>query len=746
MFKEVQAVLVFLITFIGYSYSLNQTRVLPLVQPIAVKTNKSTPAYQAFSLLHPSQEQNLKSGENEVVENLCSSGCRDVNLNDLKSDQQSLRRPEKLIMLSKTFILKKDFISEDAPKVYQPPPARILASQAKSDVIRVNEVREVRNEIMAVLTPQQQVRIEKAQSNGFNLDEAILPTQDFAAPSRIYAHAGPNRETATDQAPKEAARTSTVYSPSNPSSEAPPDLASRRDDGSSATPDTENSSTLLSGRILFSNGLAYTDTTHLVIGRSEDGQLKDQGKFHLQDASYQIHVQNRTGTLVAKLYSGTGQLLGEGSQRLNSLEWKPNQKNGPEIVLTPVQSFAGRSASHYDVDEGGDVKPTAVRGASPPLGLQGNLASGFAELKMDEENQWSLDGIQKNSFAVLRTQGKTFFQTNQIVASNEKVLNLIYPVGMMEALKEIVAEQRSSEEFFHTLGRVKNEDLAVIWGQVMIDKKPVAQAEVTLEGSEDLVPIYFNDFQLPDQKLKSTSRNGYFAFLAPREGLQSLVARKGLKYIAHSNVYVEKGAVAFADMKNSSAIEPVTVKSFDAFTGEARAVNAQIQSLDYTVEIPEGYATVFFPTINRLGFAQVQAPESYVPALYAYNDNVDHLHFPLLTYQWLNQKSHEIQNKHGTFTSSERGTIVGFVMDEEFVVQTWGAAQDEHTRIVYFDAQGNLLDQNTGIAGGGFMIVNHVGDEVQLSVDFLQSQTTSLRVLPSGAQTVSVLTVKAEGL
>lgn len=341
----------------------------------------------------------------------------------------------------------------------------------------------------------------------------------------------------------------------------------------------------------------------------------------------------------------------------------------------------------------------------------------------------------------MRTQSEKYFQTNQIIASNEKILNLVYPVGMMDALKSIVSDQRSSDSFYQSLKNARNEEVAIIWGQVMVDDKPVAKAEVSLEGQDELQPIYFNTFHIPDPQLKETSENGLFAFIGSKEGLQSLVARRGFKYIAHSNVYVEQGAVAYSDMKTTTKIQPVVLKSFDAFTGAPVPAKVQMQSIDFTVDIVDGMNLIHLPIMNRLGFAQAEVPQGYVPGVYAYNDKEDHLHFPLVTYQWMNEIAYEIQSRHGVSVNGQRGTTVGFVSDEEFVVQTWGSDRPQDTLIVYFDAQGKLLNQNTGVAGGGFIIVNYDGPDQQLSVDFLQSQTTSLRVLPLNPNSVTLLNV-----
>ncbi len=712
MFFFRQAIFIFLMSMVGYSTPLNQFKVIPLKNPISVVTNKDTPAYQAFALL---KKENLSEESDLATEETCVESCREVDLNDMQSAPQTFLKISKPIVLAKVYIQQSEF-TQQTTQERQVLPQKTIANNSNSQVpprktiYQIPPSRQDADRMMEHAA-RQPVRYPAGQYQP-------EPTEDDLTSEEILASLTPEQKT----------RVSTVVA-QNRIDRGIYDVGRMGNRNTEQNPDTRSSGELITGHIKLVGGLALTNTMTMSIHRQENGIIQETGYVRTGDWKYQIQVSSPSGILIGKLYDSEGRLIGRGIQRLS-----PNaetQKNGPEIFLQPATSaVAGNVRSYYDAPEVNGGRNASTRAPKPITNLKGNLASGFAELIVQGANDFSVEGIEENSFALLRTQAPQHYQTNQIIAAQEKVETFLYPVGMMQALREIVADQRSSEALYANLGKARNEEVTIIWGKVERDGQPIEKAEVSLEGGEDLRPIYFNEFQIPEPKLSATSANGLFAFLGTREGLHSLVARKGLQYIGHANVFVEEGAVAVAPLTTKSQLVPVPVKSFDAFNGELLPAQIQMQSLDFTLDLLTGDDLVHLPPIQRLGFAEVAATNHYVPALYAYNDQQEFLSFPRISYEWLNSVAAEVQKKTTQLAQGQLGTLVGFVAQEEFVVQTWGGSMPENVRIYYFDQTGKILEQNSGIAGGGFIIFNLPDDYQQLSIDLLQSQTTHLRVLP----------------
>lgn len=500
----------------------------------------------------------------------------------------------------------------------------------------------------------------------------------------------------------------------------------------------------LQGTIELAGGLAVTDRMSIIVGRHEEGQIQDYGTVDIGAGFYEVKVQRRAGMIVAKLVDDKDQLVGEGFYTINAGD-VANQK----IVIHPVKSLAGIGA--YQQPPSND---SLTRGGSkPPVFAQNNLGSGYFQerspLPNEEKSYTRSTGLGKsdgqthpNSFALLRSAAKDYFQTNQIVRIKDKIENTLYPQSMIDALRKIVAEQRTSELQFQNLGEMNLDEMTVIYGKVMDEGKPSSGVNVSIERFPDMVPIYFNALMIPDKELKSTSANGYFAFLGPPEGMQSLVARRGTAYISHVNVYAETGAVSQADIQMTLAISETNIVAFDAFTGIVQQMKVSLQSLSQDVETSEENNNVLLPSVNRLSFAHTERTPIYFPSTFVYNDKQALIHLPLLQTEWLNSMNIKVYEKSGQQVSPLFGFIVGFVQDDDFIVEVMGYKSEQKTQVIYFDSTGEILEQQYGIAGGGFLIPNFEDNSAQVKITGRNSRMSFLQMVPVDSQTASVLTFK----
>ncbi len=665
-----------------------------LQKKIQVKTNKRSPAYQAFQLVREKEP---------LAEDACNNSCETTELqattfsmNDERQDQP-VYRIGKMVWLSKVTIQRDQMMSPD----------QVLAG---------NRQPAENNRFFAKLTTQKAVN--PSGGSRFQLSELLMDHQQQQFTTLTGA-----------KSPSQ-----TIGLNLNPLH--------------------------LQGKIELAGGLAVTDRMTIIVGRHEAGQFQEYGTVDIGSGLYEVRVQKRTGMIIGKLVDEHDQLVGEGFFQIGD-----DGNMSPKLVIAPVKSYSTSTNYAYSPPPAGtipgspsQVSPTITRNPEPNPNSGGkeqtlaqmNFGSGYQEeitpLQGDEKSytrvassNGGMSDTNQNSFALLRSAAKDFFQTNQIVSAQEKIENTLYPHGMIEALRKLVLEQKTSDPQLESLNKLKLEEMTVIYGQVFDEQKPSSGVSVAIERYPDMVPIYFNALMLPDVNLKSTSANGYFAFLGPPEGLLSLVARRGTAYISHANAYVEAGAVAQTNIHTTLSIAESKLVAFDAFTGVPQNIRVSLQSLSQEVETNEESNNIFLPEMNRLSLAHTDRTSIYYPSTFVYNDKQGSIYLPLLQTEWLNQVGQKIYEVSGQQISSMQGLIVGFVNDDDYVVEVMGYKSDQKTQIIYFDSLGNVLDQQYGIGGGGFIIPNFEDDSAQIKVTGRNSGSSYLQIIPVDAQAASVL-------
>ncbi|NUN04310.1 MAG: hypothetical protein HUU57_00995 [Bdellovibrio sp.] len=474
----------------------------------------------------------------------------------------------------------------------------------------------------------------------------------------------------------------------------------------------------LVGPLEITGGLAVTNEHHIEVRRSDEGILKELGRVDLQQGLYNIDIQDTSGTVIARLVNKEGKTLGEGSIRLNRIAATTTKSlQGPKIRIEPHPAFAGTIAGAYNA-KANDAAPAQARVT---------FVKGASEVPVKKDGLVAMDNVTKGSSTIMRAAAPKHLQTASIVISGKEFRSQLYPEGMINALQDIVSQQRNmSFEGAPT----------VIWGRVSQDGKELSGIEVGVESDPSLQAIYFNQFMLPDANLKTTSDNGLFAFIDVEPGFHSLLATRADSIVAYQNVVVEEGSVAQGDIESTIKKESVPLRVYDAFSGEAQAANVTMQSLSSDLEVKSGVATVTLPSVNRLGMMRVQ-PEKvdFVSARYLYNDSDAYIHVPLVQWSWLNA----IKSYLRIDDPASAGIVVGFVPDEDFEVYLAAYDNFEPRHIVYFDMQGKILQNRKGIAGGGFILYNVPEDTHEVVVLGARTQKMYSRVIPVDPNSLSVL-------
>ncbi|QDK43706.1 hypothetical protein DOM22_00240 [Bdellovibrio sp. ZAP7] len=472
------------------------------------------------------------------------------------------------------------------------------------------------------------------------------------------------------------------------------------------------------GPIEITGGLAVTNEHHIEIRRNDEGVLKELGRVDLMKGTYNIDVEQTTGTVVARLVNKEGKTMGEGSFRLNRLvAGTQNFLSGPKIKVEPHPDYTVALTGAYN-SKANDAAPAQTRVT---------FVKGVSDVKVNREGIASMENVTRGSSTVMRAAAPKHLETTNLIVSGKESRSTLYPESMVTALMDIIAQHRN--ESYEGVP-------SLIWGKVMLDGKPVSGIEVTVETAPDLKPIYFNQFMMPDMNLTKTSDNGLYAFVQVPTGFHSLLATRSDSIFGYVNVVSEQGAVAQGDLEATMKNESVPLRVFDAFSGEPISATITMQSLAEDLAVPTGATTISLPHLNRFGLTRVHADGAdYIPARYVYNDNDDFIHFPLVRWEWL--RAIKAFMKINEMPKS--GLIVGFVPDEDFEV--FLAAYDNFNQqdIVYFDMQGRILQNRKGAAGGGFVIYNVPEDTHEVVVTGTRTQKIYSRVVPVDANSLSVL-------
>lgn len=687
---------------LAWSSHVGGLKFIPIYEALTIKAQKNSPPHIAFEELLESDRKNLEWAKLEKI------------------------KPQTLAVSKQApvpLFAKKVEIPE---MVFKKTSERVVAEASPSQEAASDDW-------MSELPRTQAMRLQEAQRRSEVLSENWSgPTWSETA-KEVLEKSGALVETgsssrvyvaATDASGKSQTGRSrpTVEFPQGDGSRGPSSQTSQQDDFQPSNSFMEKARTqAIVGPIEITGGLAVTNEHHIEIRRSDEGVLKELGRVDLIQGLYNIEVEEPSGSIIARLVDKEGKILGEGSFRLSRVLVTSNKPaQGPKIRIEPHASIAGIVSNFYN-SRVNDVAPAQTRVT---------FMKGASESLVKKDGVVAMNNVAKGSTTVLRAAAPKFYQTTAVVVSGDEFKASLYPEAMINALQEIVSQQRSLS---------LEGAPAIVWGRVSLDGKNLSGIDVVIESDPDLQPIYFNSFMLPDPNLKSTSDNGLFAFVNVSSGYHSLLATRANAILGYQNVVVEEGSVAQGDILSTMKLETIPLRAFDAFTGEPQNAVATMQSLSEEVEIQNGVKTVTLPHVNRQGLLRIQ-PENtdYIGARYTYNDTDEFIHIPMIRWSWLSA----IKSYLRIDDAPSAGFVVGFVPDEDFEVYLAGVDDFNPRHIVYFDMQGRILQNRKGIAGGGFILYNVPEDTHEIVVVGARTQKIYSRVIPVDANSVSVLSFR----
>ncbi len=679
---------VFLITWL-FPSKMDRRRFISLTQQVTIKTNKNSPPRIAFDAIQ------TETHKNEERENSKQNFIYLSTKNNQAPEEDPRPLLRKMVLSPINVIKEKQVIfkaptEEDEINGYN-------METAGSD-----------NSWMQELRPY----LRKKLSESSNLQAINKPAQDSLDNEAFHS------EMAVDLLDKKRItkigsknRDERVYHNVSGQSQA------------SVDKDSVNSEkNVVVGLLEIKDGLVITNDHHIEIRRYEEGAFQEKGSFDLVQGTYQLEVAKPRGYILARLLNENGKILGEGIGRVSDVKWnKFHSHSGPKIYITKKVDIKGRTVSAYNIEKSEALSTAGKAG----------VFKGYVSQALDKTGRVALDNIVAGSSTNLVSQVKGHLTTQQIIIAGAEFENIVYPQKMIESLKTMVSEQRQQN--------LNDPNLSVIMGQVLFDKKAMSGVRVQLENYNELEPIYFNAWMLPDPKLKTTSENGYFAFIGAPDELHHLVAFRGENYFGHINTKVNAGILSFAKIESTVKTEEVEVKVYDAFSGKAQNAELTLQSVSEKVQVDMGTQSVFLPAIERWSLLHAKPGHDYQPAYYTYVDKTDYINVPLISKAWLWQIVSQLNIK----VDLKGGIVLGFVHDENFSVEIPNY-ESMNKNVIYFDYAGRILKQPSGTMGGGFIIFNLPEDSLEILVLGAKSQKIYSRMTPLKAQDLYVFNFKLD--
>ena len=460
---------------------------------------------------------------------------------------------------------------------------------------------------------------------------------------------------------------------------------------------------MIRGPLELSGGLALTHARdRIAVVRESRGQFIESGSVWIREARYEIFVESMEGHLVAEVRSPQGEVVGRGQIALSGLETSDQRKTLEGVVLKvqPVATgIAGRVQSAYSSSSTG----TSSGSRSVSRGIAGAKV-GFlqtpSETRTVSGGMFEDSKFAEGSRVIASVKAKDHWPTLANLTTGVEPVVPIFSKKMMEAFVSLTAPQDISPRALDELKETKG----VVWGRVTRGSNPVAGArvEVLTEGIGE--PVYFNDLMLPDPKLNATGANGLFAIPAASEGLHALQVHLGKRL--SDPVYVQAEAQSVValelDVLKASEIEGRVYEAFrpeKAIAAELRVMgHVKARRIKLAAETP---SVVKLAHLGMPSILDVAAGAEYLAVRVIQNPETRYLEIPLVSRGWYDGVIAQMRYNSPPAT----GNVIGFIQGLRYRVMVEEESLSAQAKVVYFDDRGEMISQEYGVPGGGFMLL-----------------------------------------
>jgi len=584
---------------------------------------------------------------------------------------------------------------------------KISAQEIKFSQKEYEEFQE-KNNWVNDLTPQQKNRIQIAQEN------TELLNQDWSTPSwKEYASQVIEKNNKENQkiAKNDVVK---VYKENRDGTETGKESIHTASVELGDT-DVGDNQIKLKGKIKILGGLALGDRI-IEVKHFEEGIAKSTAVVDIPTGNFEINIDNIKGLIVADIIEKNGEIIATGKVSIS----KSNQNDLLEIQIRDNNNFAG---TFYNFNKNPEIllseKVNSMRGEKSDY----LIASMQIEDTTDNSGSFKINKISEKSVSLIRAKAKGFSETLYTQISGHDQNIPLFSDTLIQALKNLVKEDNTNNKTY--------EDGATIWGQVLFDGKPLQGVTVKLLNHDEN-PTYLSGW-IPDNKMVTTSKNGYFIFTNIESGMQTVIAEKEGVYIGHANFETDQQATSVVTIESTIKTKNLPVRVFDLFSGENIQADVYLQSLTGRQEI-NGFTEINLPELNRLSYGYLESiSEEYNRTQFTYFDNDEYMHVPLIKNQYVQYFAQQAK----VSIVPETSIIVGIVPDDNFEVFLPHEENFDKSNRVYFDATGRITE--SGKMGGGFILFNVPSKTQSVLVLSEKSNLVNSKLIPVEPNSTSIL-------
>lgn len=435
--------------------------------------------------------------------------------------------------------------------------------------------------------------------------------------------------------------------------------------------------------VLFDNS-----SMHYVAYWRRLGETISYAEVDPKEQSFEIQVDELDGEVVIELWNQDSAVVARAHVEL---------KGDLKKIYSELSPVEKQLSVSYISSQSTNIKKVIT--------LPDSVENWFTQKSLiDKENsKINLSQYESLSDVTLLAKQKGHWNSLQTITTNRRHEFLLYTDSQVNAL------------YGFALGSLKDIDVesyGVILGRVVGEQGPASGAKVEITDPSAKV-VYFSEF-LPDTSKKQTSENGRFAILMLRPGAHAIRVEN------QSGESVEK--VVFADAK------AITSTGIRLNAGKALNINA----LAFNKENELGYAQAqvvgsSFKSSVRRGQGEVILPRTYDKVEVDIFDQSNHPTFRVRAaassqkvnmYQLTNLELAQL--KLAARLPNKGVSAIGYSY-QDFVVQV--NAESDKYKVVYFDD--NLEMTQSGVAGGGFVVLGSVGELINIEMQLENGQIYS---------------------
>lgn len=464
---------------------------------------------------------------------------------------------------------------------------------------------------------------------------------------------------------------------------------------------------IIRGPLELAGGLALTHARdRIAVVRESRGQFIESGAVWIREARYEIFVESMEGHLVAEVRSPQGEVVGRGQISLSSLESSDQKKTLDGVVLRvqPVATgITGRVQSAYSSSSTGTSSGarSVSRGIS---GVKVEFQQTPHETRTVSGGIFEESRFTEGSRVMASIEAKDHWPTIASLTTGGEPVVPIFSTKMMEAFVSLTAPTDMKTSQLDELRETKG----VVWGRIVRGSKPVsgASVEVLTEGIGE--PVYFNDLMLPDPSLKSTGASGLFAIPAAAEGLHAIQVYIGKRL--SDPVYLQakaKSVVALElDVLKASEIESRVYEAFRPeknISAELRIMgHIKARRMNLDAENAGGRDSIVkFAHLGAPTIVDVAAGSEYLAVRVVQNPETRYFDVPLVSRAWYDRVVARMRYN----SPSTTGNVIGFIQGIRYRVMVEEESLSGPAKVVYFDDRGELISQEYGVPGGGFILL-----------------------------------------